>query len=294
MSKGVKKVASIALPIVGGVVGGPIGAAVGGAIGGSLSGGGLTGAALGAVTGYASTGIADGIVGHPAGTDLATVTGQAGMQGPTLGTGIKGALTGNGIRAFAPTMTSSAIPSSLLALGNQAATVDAADTAEKAARIQAGSIDKALLEQRPYTAQGKAALAEISRINKDPSGYVLNDPLYTSLAADAERRLTANQAARGKVASGGTASALQDQLLQLGSGLLQNRVNTLQGQVNSGQAAATNASNLITGKGDVTASGTIGAQNAYTKGYENQINTILALRNLSTAPSYAPTQTIYG
>jgi hypothetical protein len=57
VSKAVKKIASIAAPIVGGMFGGPIGAAAGGALGGAIGGKGLKGALIGGLTGYAGNAI---------------------------------------------------------------------------------------------------------------------------------------------------------------------------------------------------------------------------------------------
>lgn len=286
MSKAIKTVASIALPIVGSLVGGPIGGAIGGAIGGGINGG-IPGAVLGAAGGYASS----GLVGNVAGTPLETVTGQAGLYGPTQGSGVLGAVTGGGIRALAPSIsTSSSIIGGLSSIGNQLLTQENANAAKKAAQLQSASIDKALITQQPYQNLGSDAVTQIQQIQDDPTGYIKNNELYNSLANDAERRLLANQAAKGKVGSGGTAAALQDQLLQIGNGLVNQKINTLQQQATIGQGSANNAANLITGQGAVNAAGVVGQSNAYTKGYDNQINTLLALQNLGRPVVYAPYQ----
>jgi len=286
MSKSIKTVASIALPIVGSLVGGPIGGAIGGAIGGGINGG-IPGAVLGAAGGYASS----GLVGNVAGTPLETATGQAGLYGPTQGSGVLGAVTGGGIRALAPSIsTSSSIIGGLSSVGNQLLTQENANAAKKAAQLQSASIDKALITQQPYQNLGSDAVTQIQQIQDDPTGYIKNNELYNSLANDAERRLLANQAAKGKVGSGGTAAALQDQLLQIGNGLVNQKINTLQQQATIGQGSANNAANLITGQGAVNAAGVVGQSNAYTKGYDNQINTLLALQNLGRPVVYAPYQ----
>jgi hypothetical protein len=65
----VKKIAPIALPVIGGAIAGPLGfsvaagAAAGGAIGGLVSGGGLEGALIGGITGYAGAKFATGLGG---------------------------------------------------------------------------------------------------------------------------------------------------------------------------------------------------------------------------------------
>lgn len=308
MSKTIKTIASIALPIIGTLVApgigtalgsslasgtlGAIGGALGGALGGGLNGG-IAGAALGGLTGYAGAGAIQGIAGQAAGSTLAQTTGNALLQGPTYGTGISGALTGGGAQALGQGVSgafSSPVLSGITSIGNQLLTQNSADTAEEAARIQAGAIDRGIAEQRPYTQAGVDALGQINKINADPAGYIKNNPLYTSLAADAQQRLLASEAAKGKVGSGGTAAALQDRLLQVGNGLVQQQVGNLQNVANTGQVAATNVTSQLGQQGDVNAAGKVGAASAYNTGYQNQLNTLLALQQLGRTPTYSPTQ----
>lgn len=298
MSKGIKTIASIALPIVGNIIAPGIGGIIGGAIGGAVGGGGLTGAALGALGGYASAGAVNGIVGNAAGTSLATVTGNAAMQGPTLGSGITGAFTGGGVRALGNTISSVAgsvasDPSKLLlGIGNQLVAQDSADAAKEAAKIQAASADRAIAAQQPYTQLGQNAINQINTIQADPAGYIKTNPLYTTLAADAERRLLAKAATKGKLASGGTAAALQEELLKVGNGLVQGQIGNLQQQAGIGQNSAGATSSLLTQQGNVTAAGVAGQNEAMKGGYQNQLNTLLALQSLNKTPAYQPTQII--
>ena len=337
MSKTVKTVASIALPIVGNLIAPGIGGLIGGAIGGGINGG-LPGAVLGGITGYASGPAVSGLAGNAAGSTLDAVTGVAGAQGPTYGTGIAGAVTGGGVRALGPTVSgvanslsnavsggsdtlpwlpqvangtlapnpatsfstyaNAAAPASssaltgLTTIGNQLSAQSTADAAQKAADAQVAAADRAVGYQQPYTELGTNAVSKINEIQADPTAYIQNNPLYNSLAEDAKRRLLANQAAKGKVGSGGTASALQDQLLQLGNGLVQQELGNLRADAGIGQNSANVSSNLTTGAGDAAAAGVVGKNNAYTQGYQNQISTLLALRNLSTAPSYQSIPTL--
>lgn len=292
MSKGIKKVASIALPIAGSFFG-PVGAALGGAAGGLISGGGLKGAALGAVGGYLSGGAAQSVIGNIAGAPLAQVAGNAALQGPTAGSGLLGAFTGGGVRALTSGISSAATgllnnPANLImGIGNQLMAQEGADTAEEAAKRQERMLGKAIQTQGPYSEFGQNAIKQINDIQADPAGYIQNNPFYTSLADDAERRLLANQAAKGKVGSGGTKAALQEQLLTIGNGLVQQQVNTLQNQVGTGQTAANNISNMQGAIGDVQAAGKVGSYNAINQGYQNTINTILAQQALNRAPIYA-------
>lgn len=317
MSKAIKTVASIALPIVGGIVGGPVGAAVGGAIGGAVGGGGIKGAAIGAIGGYASAGGLSG-VGGAAGAGGSLIgkvahTLPAGVSGPvSYGSGIVGALTGGGMRALATTASGIASdPSRLLMMaGNQIMGDSGADAAKKAAAIQAGAANKAIKAQnnaqarqeatmKPFVEQGTSAATQLNAIEADKAGYIQNNPLYTSLANDAQSRLFANQAAKGKLNSGGTKAALQEQLLNIGNGLYQQDVGNLQTRMGLGQNAAAgvgagqlntgaNISNLTIGRGDSQAAGVMGVNNAQQSSYQNTINTLLALQNLNKVPQYSP------
>lgn len=335
MSKAVKSVASIALPIAGAVAGsfvgmpqlgaalggavggavqgngikgviggaaagygaslGPVGGAIGGAVNGGINGG-LEGAVMGGLSGYAAGGIQQAAVGTVAGAPLSTVTGNAAAQGPTQGSGILGATTGGGVRALGNTVSQAAtsaagspVATLLGAAGNAVATSQTVDATEEAARIQAEAIDRGIATQQPYNELGTSAAKQIQQIQSDPGAYVQNNPFYKSLADDAANRLKASEASKGKLASGGTADALQTSLLNLGNGLVQQQVGTLQNQVNSGQTAASNITGGQVGKGNVQSAGVMGVNNAMQTGYQNQISTLLALQNLNKAPSYQPT-----
>lgn len=314
MSGFLKKVLPIALsiaapylaPAIGiASLGGTIALGAGlGAAGGAISGGGLKGAALGAVGGavggYAgyspaslgSSATTQGLLNAPRGA-------VAGYQTATrAGAGVAGGTAGSvGTATSVASKLLSKPEELLLKAGNQIMSQAGSDTATKAAKIQAESIDRAraanTAAQAPYTQLGENAVNQINTIQSDPAGYVQNSPFYQSLAQDAQRRLLANQAAKGKVGSGGTAAALQEQLLALGNGLVQGQVNTLQGQVNTGANAATNVGNtnteLLTSQGAVNAAGKVGAFNAQNSGYQNQVNTMLALKGLQQSPiQYQP------
>lgn len=296
MSKAVKKIAGIALPIVGNYLLPGIGGAIGGALGGYISSGSLTGAALGAVTGYASGGVTNGIIGQAAHTL------PAGVAGPvTSGSGIMGAVTGGGFKALGQTVSNAASGVAnavtgaasgsdtakwLMGVGNQVVAGEAAETAQAAADAQNKGLKAAAAQQAPYQQLGKDAVNQINQIQQDPAGYIQNNSFYNTLAADAERRLTAGQAANGKAYSGGTKAELQNQLLQVGNNLVNQDINRLQTQANLGSGAATNVSNMNTQMGMNDAAGMIGANNRMSAGYQNQIDTLLALNT----PKYQPAQ----
>lgn len=113
MGSGVKKIASFAAPIVGGLFGGPAGAALGGAIGGGIRGKGLKGIALGAGTGYAGN-VLGSSIGNSIGSSLGSVGGSSlgtaagNVVGPVSGASVFG--TSNALtNALANTTVSKAL-----------------------------------------------------------------------------------------------------------------------------------------------------------------------------------------
>lgn len=340
MSKAIKSVASIALPIIGTLVApgigtalgsslsgaalGGIGGALGGAAGGLVSGGSikgaLTGAALGGAGGYISGagGVANaaqklgmGTVGHTLGAGVSgpvtQASGLAGMLG-NVGSGVSTAANALGMGGGSGGGGISSYLSPAMMLGNAISGVQGVKTAGKAADIQSAAIDKGIVANNagqqgqqetlaPFVGVGTDAIRNLNTLQADPAGYIRNNPLYNSLADDAQRRLLANQAAKGKVGSGGTAAALQEQLLNLGNGLVQQQVSNYQNQINSGQGAATstgtgklltgqNNANMLGQQGDVNAAGKVGAYNAGNSAYQNTINTLLAMQGLQKSPIY--------
>ncbi len=315
MSKAIKSVAKIALPIAAayfapgigaalgftGTTAAAVGGAVGGGVGGAISGGGvkgiLKGAALGGVGGYLGNGGAGELFGGTQVGDLLGIENPAtagynatGLPSNNIPTGA-GAPVGTAATGGARSIGSLG---NALTVGNALTTANSYNAADEAAKIQSEAVDKAASVQAPYNALGTNAAAQIQQIQSDPGAYVQNNPFYKSLADDAEQRLLANQAAKGKLASGGTQDALQTSLLNLGNGLVQQQVGTLQNQVNSGQSAANTTSGLLTSQGAVQAGGVAGQAQALSTGYQNQISTLLALQNLNKAPSYQPTQPVRG
>jgi len=290
MSKAIRRVVSIAAPIVGGFLGGPVGAAIGGAIGGAASGGGVRAALMGGITGYMGAGAAAPAGLSSASTSLASSGGILSM--PAASNGLGAAISG-GVRSLAAPMGVGGISQGQLL--NAASGIVGGmnkDAAEEAAKKQAQGIQAGMnantAAMQPYTAMGADATRRIGEIQADPAAYIQNNPLYNSLAADAERRLMANEAAKGKVGSGGTAAALQEKMLNLGTGLVNTEIGNLQTQAGMGGNAASQVGQTSyagnVGVGDVNAAGTIGANNALTSQYQNQINTILAMQGMNKAP----------
>lgn len=158
---------------------------------------------------------------------------------------------------------------------------------EKSIAFQKESLEKILENLKPFREAGAAGLNPLQKLILDPEEqkkYVAENPFFTSLTDKAKSDLFANNAARGKVGSGGTAAALQDRLLAIGTDLVdkgitqrQNLVsvgaNAAAGQGNATQSTGNSVSNLLTQQGNATASGIVGAANARTAASQNLINT---------------------
>lgn len=201
---------------------------------------------------------------------------------------------------------------------------------ERAAQIQAQSTKDVLAANKESELRSRADLAPFRQAGADvlPSlqmdlegirglvtdptkqqEFVQDNPFFKALADDAQRRLFNNQAARGKLGSGGTAEALQNSILLLGTDLVNQNVSQRQGVLNSnlniaqlganaaaGQAnvsqgasntaanvassGATNIANLTTAGADARAAGIVGAANARAGAVNNAVNTGLGIAGL--------------
>lgn len=196
---------------------------------------------------------------------------------------------------------------------------DAADASRQAADVQAQATREATAFQKEALAQTRSDLqpfrqagetqlpglardvSSLSDLTGDPNkqkSFIENNPFFKLLADDAQSRLFANQAAKGKVGSGETAKALQNSLLLLGQDLLNQDVNrknialnqrfnltTLGENAAARQGTATastanNISNLATEGANATAAGIVGAQNAKTAAMNTGINTAMGVGSL--------------
>ena len=129
-------------------------------------------------------------------------------------------------------------------------------------------------------AQPQGARPGLQSLITDPNAqrqFIENNPFFDALAQRSTDTLLANQAAKGKVGSGGTAEALQNSLVLLGSDLLNQNIQQRQNLLTLGQNAAAgqatsalqtgaNIGNLMTGIGNVQAAGIVGARNAINQG----------------------------
>lgn len=171
------------------------------------------------------------------------------------------------------------------------------DSSSDAANAQVASSDRAIAFQKealanvrsdlaPFKQAGQNALTGLQSLVTDPTAqknYITNNPFYEALSTDATNKLYANKAAKGKLGSGGTLKELQNNLLTLGSDLLNQSITQRQNLATMGQNAAAmtgtatqnsanTISDLITGQGNATAAGIIGDKNTQTNAWGNLIN----------------------
>lgn len=188
---------------------------------------------------------------------------------------------------------------------------DAADAAMQAANVQEAATTEGIKAQKealaniradlaPFREAGAAQLpalssgiADFTNLSTNPqaqASWLQSNPFYGELAKNATSSLFANQAAKGKLGSGGTAKALQNSILLLGNDLLNqdlSRRGAALGQnfnmATMGQNAAAmtgtqtqnatnNISNLMQQGANATASGIVGAANAQNSAMSTGLN----------------------
>jgi len=183
------------------------------------------------------------------------------------------------------------IVSAVAGIGGLAASIYQGNKAASAARKAAGaqaqsgresiafqkeSRDLAREDLRPFKEVGQEALPGLSGMVQDPNKqleFVQDNPFFEALAGKATDTLLANQAAKGKVGSGGTAEALQNSLLLLGTDLVNQNIGQRQNLANLGLGAATGQAGIaqqtgqsvgqtIQGIGNAQAAGIVGGSNA--------------------------------
>ena len=166
-----------------------------------------------------------------------------------------------------------------------------------AARQQAESTDKALeltretrdiarSDLQPFREVGEGTLGRLGKLVTDPRAqvdFIENNPFFDALLSRSRGDIFKNRAARGKLGSGGTLEALDENVLRLGPALLDTETNRLlnlanlgqasaAGQANVSQRAGTQGADLLTQQGNALAAGTVGAANARTQGVNNLLD----------------------
>jgi len=96
-------------------------------------------------------------------------------------------------------------------------------------------------EFEPFRDRAIAGSQGLESLITDPTAqkaFIEDNPFFESLATRAREDIFSNKAARGKIGSGGTAEALQNSLLLLGSDLLNTSIGQRGAMFDRGQAAA--------------------------------------------------------
>lgn len=173
---------------------------------------------------------------------------------------------------------------------------DAADAATQAAQLQGKSADKAIALQResrdlaradlaPFVKFGQGNMDALSLLltGQGQADYLQSNPLF-DLALDRTNKASlSSNAAQGLLNSGNTLNELNNNALLTAMPLLQNQQNQLFNAVNMGQSSAAGQANtalatgnsladLTTQRGNIQASGIVGAQGAQQAAFNNLLN----------------------
>ena len=159
------------------------------------------------------------------------------------------------------------------------------DAAAGAAGAQSAAIGEAIDFQKqvykqnsknlaPFRELGARNLGGLEDLVTNPEAqldFINNNPFFEALANRSKDTLLNNQAAKGKVGSGGTAEALQNSLLTLGTDLVNQNItqrsnlvntgyNAIIQQGNFGNRTAQNLGSLYTDQGNANAAAIAGKQ----------------------------------
>lgn len=157
----------------------------------------------------------------------------------------------------------------------QSAEVLAQATREGIAELRTGR-EQAFEALDPFRRAGAEQLGGIASLIGDPETqrrFIEDNPFFESLVGRSKSELLSNQAAKGKIGSGGTPAALQERLLGLGTGLIQQNIQQRMGLANIGlgaagggataaQTASRGIADLLGQGASAQAAGIVGAENA--------------------------------
>lgn len=173
---------------------------------------------------------------------------------------------------------------------------DAKDAAKSAAKAQKRSADRAVAFQEETRDLAREDLAPFMQFGADQmnpllgmltsqgqADYLQNNPMFSAALDSVNKATMNNRAARGKLGSGGTLSALQNNYLATALPFIQDQRNALFNAVNMGQSSAAGQANttlstgnaisdLYTQQGNAIAAGKVGGANARQQGVNNLIN----------------------
>jgi len=311
MSRSLRRIASIALPIVGNIVAPGIGGIIGGAAGGALSGGGLRGALLGGATSALTAGLGNAI-GTP-GTAInwtsaapgystgAQVVGGSGLLGGlsravnpsgvgqslVQGAGrVAGALMPSGGGGGTGTVGAGTAGGGIMgsSIGNVASNVFSGIQGTQAyrdmQRQQLGANRQALEAISPFAASGTAANAQLSNLlglsgnenNEELLNQMRNTPGYQFQLQQGQQAIDRAQASRGGFFSGEALKASQQYGQGLADQVYNDYVRNLQQQSAQGLGAAGGMANLYQQGGDIRANTTLARSNLLSETLANLLN----------------------
>lgn len=187
-----------------GSIGSGISNVTGGALGSLGSGVSKLGSVLSGFTGGSGGGLGN-LLGHTAGTTLDKVSGVVGAQGPTMGTGLAGALSGGGLSALTSGGGAAGL-GTLARIGGSLYGANQEDEAQKRAR------DAMLSSIAPYRKMGLAAQEQLFgnlSAGFNP-GDLSTDPGYQFRLKQGQDALNASLAAQGMGQSGAAMKAAQE------------------------------------------------------------------------------------
>jgi hypothetical protein len=246
--------------------------AIGGAGQGLAAGGGLksalTGAALGGAGGFISSGAKVPGFGNSAGASLDQVSGIAGLQGPTQGSGILGNLTSSGNLSVATgggasSLTGGQGGSSLFKLGSSIFSgLSEADANRDIQKQLLAAQSQAQEQLQPYQQAGLGATNQLSQ--SLTQGFnpedLQNDPGYQFRLGQGQQAIDRSLAAQGLGQSGAAIKASQDYAQGLADQTYGDAYNRylqqnqqLQNLSGQGLGAASGLSGLMQGTGEIQA-----------------------------------------
>lgn len=173
---------------------------------------------------------------------------------------------------------------------------DASNAAIKASEIQADSGQEAIKEIQRATAEGQGFLQPFQQLGQqgldqsqfltDPNAqfdFLQNNPLFQMGLDNANTVTQQSAAARGRLSSGDTLQQLNNNALLTAAPLIAGQKNSIQNMINQGLQTAqgqanvaigqgTNVANTTTDIGAALAAGQVGAANARSQGAQNMLS----------------------
>lgn len=210
----------------------------------------LIGAGLGGIGGYINSGGSVPGLGNMPGASLDQVSGIAGMQGPTQGTGLLGSLggltqsSGSGISIGGQSM---GLGSLLGAAGDIYGYKKGKDDIEDIQRIYQQQSARAAAQINPYAQAGQTALGNLMG---DPSQMLQQDPGYQFRLQQGQQAVERSLAAQGLGQSGAALKAAQEYGQGLADQTYQDYFNRQNAIASQGLGASSGLASIYGSQGD--------------------------------------------